>query len=442
MRNYIAWAALLLLPRPCLAGPDASGDIAGVWQGSTTPARALQLAHKKGGGYRGEVNYMSDTGGTLNGNPVSVTRSGQAVKFSFDRREDSFDGAVSADRKSIAGTWRARAGGAATPFTFTRADAGFVVDPSPHKASFVTVDKGVKLEVLDWGGSGPPLVFLAGLGNTAHKFDKFASNFTAKHHVYGITRRGIGLSSIPEPTIANYDSDRLGDDVLAVMDALKLERPVLAGWSIAGEELSSIASRHPERVSGLVYLDGGYAYAFYVPGGGLPPGVSTYLDARELRQSLEALTNVPAIRRMEVKPLVDALLQKSLPDFQKDLAVAQMEMKLLPALPPSRDTLSVKVSDAITGGVRKYTSINVPALAFYNATHIPPDSAPANVKAYLQAQDALTKLHADAFEAGVTGARVVRLSNAEHDVFRTNEAEVTREMNAFMDALASKQAAQ
>jgi hypothetical protein len=31
--------------------------------------------------------------------------------------------------------------------------------------------------------------------------------------------------------------------------------------------------------------------------------------------------------------------------------------------------------------------------------------------------------------------RVVRLANAEHDVFRSNEAEVTREMNAFMDQL-------
>jgi pimeloyl-ACP methyl ester carboxylesterase len=243
------------------------------------------------------------------------------------------------------------------------------------------------------------------------------------------------LSSIPEPTIANYDADRLGDDVIAVIDQLKLERPVLAGHSIAGEELSSIAARHAEKVSGLVYMDGGYAYAFYVPGGGIPPGVTPYLDARELRRSLEALTSVPAIRRMEVKPLVDELLQTSLPAFEKDLAVAQMEMKFLPAPPPSRDTLSVKVSDAILAGAHKYTAIKAPVLAFFNAVHTPPDGTPAGVKTYLAAQDMLTKAHADAFEAGVPGARVVRLVNGEHDVFRTNEAEVAREMNAFMDAL-------
>jgi pimeloyl-ACP methyl ester carboxylesterase len=39
--------------------------------------------------------------------------------------------------------------------------------------------------------------------------------------------------------------------VLAVCDFLKLQRPVVVGHSIAGEELSSIGSRHPEKVAGL-----------------------------------------------------------------------------------------------------------------------------------------------------------------------------------------------
>ena len=73
--------------------------------------------------------------------------------------------------------------------------------------------------------------------------------------VYGITRRGYGASSGPE---SGCERDCSGDDVLAVIDALKLNRPVLAGHSIAGEELSSVGSRHPEKVSGLIYLEAGY----------------------------------------------------------------------------------------------------------------------------------------------------------------------------------------
>lgn len=71
-------------------------------------------------------------------------------------------------------------------------------------------------------------------------------------HVYGITRRGFGASSAPA---SGYGADRLGDDVLAVLDALKIDKPVLVGHSIAGEELSSIGSLRPDRVAGLVYLD-------------------------------------------------------------------------------------------------------------------------------------------------------------------------------------------
>lgn len=70
-------------------------------------------------------------------------------------------------------------------------------DHSPHAVQFVSVEPGVQLEVLDWGGSGKPLIFLAGAGNTAHNFDNFAPQFTRQHHVYGITRRGFGASSKP-----------------------------------------------------------------------------------------------------------------------------------------------------------------------------------------------------------------------------------------------------
>jgi len=53
--------------------------------------------------------------------------------------------------------------------------------------------------------------------------------------------------------------------VLAVLDSLKLDRPVLVGHSIGGEELSSVGTRHAEKVAGLIYLDAGYAYAYYDP---------------------------------------------------------------------------------------------------------------------------------------------------------------------------------
>jgi len=70
------------------------------------------------------------------------------------------------------------------------------------------------------------------------------------YHVYGISRRGFGASSSPAATGNAYDADRLGDDVLVVIDSLKLNKPVLVGHSVAGEELSSVGSRHPKRCRG------------------------------------------------------------------------------------------------------------------------------------------------------------------------------------------------
>jgi len=123
-------------------------------------------------------------------------------------------------------------------------------DGSPPKRLRVAVDKGLTLEVLDWGGSGRPVVFLAGMGETAHEFDQLAPKLTGEGHIYGITRRGFGASSAPAPPRFDvsrradgiyeikrhdlsetnpYDADRLGDDVLAVIKKLKLRRPVLIG---------------------------------------------------------------------------------------------------------------------------------------------------------------------------------------------------------------------
>ena len=121
--------------------------------------------------------------------------------------------------------------------------------PSPQgesalKTQFVEVQPDVKLEVLDWGGTGRNLVLLAGLGSTAHVFDSLGPKLGAHYHVIGITRRGFGQSSAPQ---TGYDPRRLGDDVVAVLDALHIADPILIGHSIAGEELSAISTYHPRR---------------------------------------------------------------------------------------------------------------------------------------------------------------------------------------------------
>src|SRR5207245_4226701 len=123
-------------------------------------------------------------------------------------------------------------------------------------------------------------------------------------------RRGSGASSAPPPTQPTYDPDRLGADILAVIAALNLESPILVGHSLAGQELSSVGSRHPDKVAGLIYLDAGYLYA-YDPSPSAPsrqsqPGIATIEDAiRAGRQKytridfpILALYSLPPERRI------------------------------------------------------------------------------------------------------------------------------------------------
>jgi len=131
-------------------------------------------------------------------------------------------------------------------------EASIWKDPAPHATTFVTVDDGTKLEVLDWGGPGPAIVLLAGSGNTGHVFDDFAPALKDCCHVYAITRRGYGASSQPA---SGYDNQRLANDILQVLDRLNITRPVLAGHSMAGGEITTLAGQHPQRVAGLAYID-------------------------------------------------------------------------------------------------------------------------------------------------------------------------------------------
>jgi len=303
-------------------------------------------------------------------------------------------------------------------------------DTSSHTGRLVTVDKDVKLEVLDWGGTGRPMIFLAGLGNDAHVFDSFAPKFIAHFHVYGITRRGFGASSKPIPDADNYSADRLGDDVLAVMNALKLERPILVGHSLAGEELSSIGSRYPEKVGALIYLDAGYGYAYYDKAHG-----DTIFDFFQLKKQLDEFT---AGRVHDPQQSLQEMSEDAA-SFNRDLQEAMKRESSVPELhPPSRPIPPIVL--AINLGGEKYEKIPVPVLAIFACPHnFDFDRMLADnpsLKAKVVAEDTFTTTRqADAFTSGVPSAHVVRIANADHYVFRSNEADVIREMDAFLSKL-------
>jgi pimeloyl-ACP methyl ester carboxylesterase len=422
---YALFLILAALSCPTLRAQDISGN----WQGTLNVGpgmRAiLNVVKADSGGWKATFFSIDQS---TQGIPVTtITLQDSTLSFSIDLAHLRYEGKLSADGNTISGTLNQ---GQSLPLEFKRAtkETAWTADSSPHSIHFVPVDKDVKLEVLDWGGSGRPLVLLAGLGFDAHVFDKFAPKLTGTYHVYGITRRGFGASSAPAPSNENYAADRLGDDVLAVIDALKLNRPVLVGHSIAGEELSSIGSRHPEKVAGLIYLDAGYPYAFYDRAHG-----DLTLDAIELKSKLD-LWFSGGVRNLQ-RFLPE--LQASLPQLSKDLEEAQKKLALTPPQPADAGN-PLPIELAISAGEQKYTENHTPVLAIFATPHnldqmFPND--PAAEAAAVAYDLAINSAQANAFEAGIPSARVIRIANANHLIFTSNEADVLREMNDFLAKL-------
>jgi non-heme chloroperoxidase len=306
-------------------------------------------------------------------------------------------------------------------------------DPSPHTAQLVSVDKNVRLEVLDWGGSGRPVILLAGGGNTAHVFDEFAPKLTAKCHVYGITRRGFGQST--HASLDGGGGDRLGEDVLAVIRALKLDKPVLVGHSIAGVELSSVATRHPNSIAAVVYLEAAYPYAFERANG---PTMKQFL-------ALQGPQGPPSPAESDLRSFT--ALQKwdaGVYGFQLPVSEFQQTWESAPdgRVEKPRDFPGSEMFMTIMNGATKYTRIPVPALAIFAIPHIPETWITKTTdpvvrgasNTYFTTLDVIAEKQAKAFEEGVPTARVIRLRGM-HYIFVSNESDVLREMRAFLNDL-------
>jgi pimeloyl-ACP methyl ester carboxylesterase len=293
----------------------------------------------------------------------------------------------------------------------------------------VTVDKDVALEVLDWGGSGGAMVLLAGAGNTAHVYDAFAPKLTSGYHVYGITRRGFGASKYSG---TDYAADRLGDDVIAVLDFLKLNPAIVIAHSLGGEELSSIATRHPERVRGLVYLEAAYWYAF--DNGKVPDRSEYRLNPPRPPAPTEADTaSYSALARRSMRldgfSFPEAELRQ-LWDAGPDDRVGKPH-----AQPPG--------AGSIAAGMKRFSAIPVPTLVIFAIPHaqgpwIKASGDPTIQKAaddFTAKESELGERQAKALQEAVPTARVVKVAGADHYVFLSNEADVLREMAVFLKSL-------
>jgi non-heme chloroperoxidase len=299
---------------------------------------------------------------------------------------------------------------------------------------FVVVEDGVRLEVLDWGGTGRPVVLLAGLGMTAHVFDGFAEELTDFCHVYGITRRGYRASSRPA---SGYTEQRRAEDDLRVFDALGLVAPVVAGHSVAGNELSQLGIHHYERIAGLVYLEA------------LNDGTDDYTDYDAISSKLpEAMRKPPSPSPSDLKSFATYRDWKA---RTEGIWIPESELRNEFAENPDGTVGSYKipgkVPELIMEGDHRhdYSEIRVPVLALVGYPELPQDQILKNhlnnaadriiVEAVFGTYVGMTKNRIKRINQAKGGARVVELWGANHFVFLSNEGDVLGESRTFLATL-------
>jgi len=298
-------------------------------------------------------------------------------------------------------------------------------DPSPHQVRMVTVAPGVRLEVLDWGGTGTPMVFLSGLQDVAHGFDDFAPQFTDHFHVVAITRRGYGASSQPA---TGYDIATRVADLKAVLDSLGLGSVTLVGHSIAGDELTAFAGKYPERVSRLVYLDAAYDHS----------NVATML----------ATTPGPALPMLasdSASPAaVDAYLKRTY-----GMMVPEAQLRAIGKYGPTGRLVANVTPDSIDAamlagcGHPDYAKVRAPALAIYAVIDSMPQLFPGSASfdsttaaaahRLTSALQALGTAERARFRRELPTGQVLEIEGANHYVFYSNQAEVAGAMRRFLE---------
>lgn len=95
---------------------------------------------------------------------------------------------------------------------------------------------------------GPVLIFSNSLGTTLEMWENEAARFSATHRVVRYDTRGHGESPV---TPAPYTFDMLGDDVLAIMDALGIERAAFCGISMGGHTALWLGVHAGDRLTGI-----------------------------------------------------------------------------------------------------------------------------------------------------------------------------------------------
>lgn len=137
---------------------------------------------------------------------------------------------------------------------YNKAKIEYEVFEQKH-GGFVQTDN-VLMHYLTWGDpSDIPLIWSHGSLTHSYELANVAESLVeGGYYIIAIDYYGHGKTPIPDHEVSIYHS---ADDILVLMDSLKIEKAVLGGFSRGGYIATAFYDSHPERVLALILEDGG-----------------------------------------------------------------------------------------------------------------------------------------------------------------------------------------
>jgi len=293
---------------------------------------------------------------------------------------------------------------------------------------YIRIQPDISLEVVEWGGKGKPLVFLAGLGHTGHVFDDFAPRFTDKFRVLGITRRGFGAST---QAAAGYSVDTLANDIQIVLDSLRLGDVVLVGHSLGGDELTRLANQHKGRLSALIYLDAAYSQAtnrdslnnYPLPEIQSPEPTPHDLQSAEVYRLYYERVNGVRMPLSEIQAMYNWNEDGS---FVGGITPGWIYTQIL-------ESLQDQVYEGITLPSLAIYGVDYPIEELFLDFEKADSSDQAYMMAYYKAGKRLAAMSRRHFGEQMQKGTVVELQGAGHSLYITHSDQVEKEMRLFLD---------
>jgi non-heme chloroperoxidase len=307
-------------------------------------------------------------------------------------------------------------------------------DSSSHKVGYLIV-KDVKLHYLDWGGKGDVLLFLAGAGSNAHYADDLAPKFIDKFRVLALTRRGTGKSDWP---MTGYALDNLVEDIRGFLDALDIKRATLIGHSLGGDEATVFASRYPDRIDKVIYLDGAFDRSKE-----FGENLQAKMKAITTKDPLPPIGQPTSEEKATIEAYRDWIKKRGGP-WSNAMEAAMREAqypdgKLKPGPPMAANAMPELIKSA-TASPPDFSKVKAPALSLVAIMRRHPGLPPGadeemrkKAMAFVDAvPNALKRAHVEQFRKALPNAKVVEITGDHGSFFVESVDDVTKEMRAFL----------